>query len=292
MKFKSIAIIGTHVNPLVSETVLHLYQLLKEKTSVFFEKDTADSICFSNMKSLTLQEIALNCDIAIVVGGDGNFLNAARVLSSHNEIPIIGINRGKLGFLTDINPNQLSTRLLNVLEGSFYIEKRFMIEGELYVKDRLISTAKAFNEIVITSGKASRLFQIMVEVDGHYAYSQRSDGIIIATPTGSTAHALSAGGPIMHPSLNAMVLVPMFSHTLSARPIVLSAESVIKIKIGEYNMPEVTLSYDGHNYQKMGVDDYILLKKHNKNINILHPLDYDYYKSLREKLHWSKMLFD
>jgi NAD+ kinase len=292
MNFKAIAIIGTHINPLVCETVLHLYALLKNKSNIYFDTETAESTNLNNIVSLSLKEISLKCDLAIVVGGDGNFLNAARELSTYNEIPIIGINRGKLGFLTDINPDQLSSRLMKVLSGEFYIEKRFMLNGELFVNGSLYSRAKALNEIVITSGTASRLFEITVEVDGHYAYSQRSDGIIIATPTGSTAHALSAGGPIMHPSLDVVVLVPMFSHTLTARPIVLNAESEIKIKIGAYNEPEVMLSYDGHSYQKMSEGNFVLLNKHNKVINILHPLDYDYYKSLREKLHWSKMLFD
>ena len=292
MNFKSIAIIGTHINPLVCETVVHLYELIKNKSNLYFERETAESIKLNTIKSLSLKEISNQCDLAIVVGGDGNFLNAARELSIYNEIPIIGINRGKLGFLTDINPDQLSTRLMRVLQGEYYIEKRFMLDGELFSEGKLYSKTKALNEIVITSDTASRLFEITVEIDGHYAYSQRSDGIIIATPTGSTAHALSAGGPIMHPSLNAVVLVPMFSHTLTARPIVLSAESQIKIKIGAYNEPEVILSYDGHSYQKMSEGDFVLLKKHNKEINVLHPLDYDYYKSLREKLHWSKMLFD
>ncbi|MFT6834689.1 MAG: NAD+ kinase [Francisellaceae bacterium] len=292
MNFKSIGIIGTHINPLVSETVNHLFDLLKDKTSIYFENETSLSVDGSNNQSLSLMEISHKCDLAIVVGGDGNFLNAARVLSMYNEIPIIGINRGKLGFLTDINPDQLSTRLLKVLNGEFSIEKRFMMQVQLFTNGEIFDTAHSLNEIVIDSGKASRLFEIMVDVDGHYAYSQRSDGIIIATPTGSTAHALSAGGPIMHPSLNVVVLVPMFSHTLSARPIVLNAESTIKVTIGAYNDPQPILSYDGHNLKAMSVGSYILLKKHDKNINIIHPLDYDYYKSLREKLHWSKMLFD
>lgn len=292
MNFKAIAIIGTHINPLVCETVLQLHNLLKNQSNIYFDTETAESTKLNNIISLSLKEISCKCDLAIVVGGDGNFLNAARELSTYNEIPIIGINRGKLGFLTDINPDQLTSRLMKVLNGEYFIEKRFMLNGELYIDEQINSRAKALNEIVITGGTASRLFEITVEVDGHYAYSQRSDGIIIATPTGSTAHALSAGGPIMHPSLDVVVLVPMFSHTLTARPIVLNAESEIKIKIGAYNEPEVKLSYDGHSYQKMVEGNYVLLKKHDKVINILHPLDYDYYKSLREKLHWSKMLFD
>ena len=292
MKFSAISIIGTHVNPLVAETVRQLQSLLADKAALYFEHDTAGSL--ANVDAVTilpLEELPCYTDLAIVVGGDGNFLNAARVLSLVREIPIIGINRGKLGFLTDITPHQLETRLMQVLEGAYYHEKRFMIEvSACDAGQHWLGKAYALNEVVLASGNTTRLFEMTVTVDGHHAFAQRSDGIIIATPTGSTAHALSAGGPIMHPSLDVVVMVPMFSHTLSARPIVLSAHSDISIRVEDYNDPSPIVSTDGHSVYTLAPGSSIQLGKCAKSVNMLHPYDYDYYRSLREKLHWSKLL--
>lgn len=291
-QFKKIGLIGTHVNPLVSETVCQIYHLLKDKVTILIEENTAH--CMDEHKlpePSKLSDIAENCDLAIVIGGDGNFLNTARNLSTHADIPMIGVNRGKLGFLTDINPDELETRLMSVLEGHYTIEERFMITAEIHSNDMLSGKTYAFNEILIAAGQKSRLFELDISIDGRHAFSQRSDGIIIATPTGSTAHALSAGGPIMHPSLNVLSLVPMFSHSLNSRPIVISADSIIKIAIGDYNNPEPLLSFDGHSHLTLEAGNTIQVHKHQKKVKVLHPLDYDYYRSLRTKLHWSKMLF-
>ncbi|MDA7742443.1 NAD(+) kinase [Francisellaceae bacterium] len=296
LQFKKIGLIGTHINPSVAETVCELYTFLKDKAEVFIESDTAHCMDDqNNSHEINLAAIAETCDVAIVVGGDGNFLNAGRRLSNYRDIPMIGINRGKLGFLTDIKPDEIQTRLLKVLEGEYRKESRFMIAAEVCCdqKGNQSHTEKtyAFNEIMVGSGQKSRLFEIDVEIDGRHAFGQRSDGIIVATPTGSTAHALSAGGPIMYPELNALSLVPMFSHSLNSRPVVINGDSVVEIKIGEYNNPEPVLSFDGHSHLTLKPGDKVKIQKHQKYVTVLHPLDYDYYKSLRTKLHWSKMLF-
>lgn len=291
-QFKKVALIGIHSNPEVSETVCNLYQLLANEMMVVVEEETAAVLTNSkSMKIMNLSDLANTCDLAIIIGGDGNFLNVARNLSNFSEIPMIGINKGKLGFLTDISPFEVETRLLAVLNGKYSIEERFMITAQIHCDDELKGKTCAFNEIMIAAGQKSRLFELEINIDGKHAFSQRSDGIIVATPTGSTAHALSAGGPIMYPSLDALSLVPMFSHSLNSRPIVINANSIIDVRVGEYNHPEPLLSFDGHSHLNLKPNSIVSIRKCNKKVKVLHPLDYDYYKSLRTKLHWSKMLF-
>lgn len=290
--FKHIAIIGTHDNPAVAKTVEYLAHTLIERSArIYLESDTARSLDCRFGDGYGLKSIAKHCDIAVVIGGDGNFLNAGRNLSLISEIPIVGINRGKLGFLTDINPDQINTRLFDVLEGRYQQEQRFMLQAFIKSESTPSEKTVALNDIVIAAGQHSRLFQMHVHIDGRYAFDQRADGMIIATPTGSTAHALSAGGPIMHPGLDALVMVPMFSHSLNSRPIVLSADSDIEIHIGEYNNPEPSLSFDGHMKLQLFPGSTVKLHRCPKSVTILHPLDYDYFHSLRSKLHWGKMLF-
>ena len=288
--FKKIAIIGTHNNPAVAETVDYLVHILIKHVRIYLEFETAQSLG-KPFNHYDLKAIAKHCDIAIIVGGDGNFLNAARNLSLLSNIPIVGINQGRLGFLTDINPDQLITRLFDVLEGNYQQEQRFMlkasIRSDVYPPEKTV----ALNDIVIAAGQDSRLFHMHVHVDGRYAFDQHADGMIISTPTGSTAHALSAGGPIMHPELDAIVMVPMFSHSLNSRPIVLNANCDIQVTIGEYNNPEPSLSFDGHIKLKLSPGDTIKFSRCPKSVNILHPQDYDYFDSLRSKLDWGKMLF-
>ncbi|WP_116963039.1 NAD(+) kinase [Fastidiosibacter lacustris] len=290
--FNKVAIIGTHDNPAVAETVEYLmHSLIEQSLRVYLEAETAASLDDRFGEGYSLKAIAKHCEIAIVVGGDGNFLNAGRNLSLISDIPIVGINRGKLGFLTDINPDQITTRLFDVLCGRYQQEQRFMLQASITSEHHPTEQTVALNDIVIAAGQHSRLFQMHVHIDGRYAFDQRADGMIIATPTGSTAHALSAGGPIMHPGLDAIVLVPMFSHSLNSRPIVLNANSQIEITIGEYNNPEPSLSFDGHMKLQLRPADTIKLHRCKKSVSILHPLDYDYFHSLRSKLHWGKMLF-
>ncbi|WP_119344605.1 NAD(+) kinase [Facilibium subflavum] len=291
IKFKHIAIIGTHSNPCVADTVLYLNQYLQKYATIYLEKDTAAEQSNNTLESYSLDFIAKNCDLAIVVGGDGNFLNAGRSLSLIRDIPIVGINRGKLGFLTDITPEQIKQRLLPILKGRYTKETRFMLQANIQSQKQKYDTTVALNDIVIAAGQHSRLFQMHISIDGRYAFDQRADGIIIATPTGSTAHALSAGGPIMHPSLDAIVLVPMYSHSLNSRPIVINAQSTVEIVIGEYNAPQPSLSFDGHTKATLQPNDCVALAKCTQSVTILHPKDYDYFHSLRTKLHWGKMLF-
>lgn len=294
IKFQTVAIIGTHHNPLVKQTVTELYHYLKGlNLDVLLEKETA--LSYENSQhpiGHPLEIIAKSCDLAIVVGGDGNFLHAARNLVALNPIPITGINRGKLGFLTDINPNEIETRLTALLEGHYTTEKRFLLKGSVIKNGQPHGTITAINDIVLSSGYSSRLFEFSVSIDDKHAFSQRSDGIIVATPTGSTAHALSAGGSILYPSLDIIELVPMFPHSLTSRPIVVSANSTITITVTEYNNPTPLVSFDGDCYSDLEANDQIMIQKNPTELTIFHPKDYSYYQTLRHKLHWSRPLFE
>ncbi|MCF6764700.1 NAD(+) kinase [Thiotrichales bacterium 19S3-7] len=296
IKFNTIAIIGTHHNPLVEQTVSDVYDYLTHlDLTILVEKETADSFPgHQSIHGCSFDEIAQTAELAIVVGGDGNFLNAARKLAklSNNHIPITGINRGKLGFLADINPDEIKTRLNALLNGHYTSEKRFILKTEVVKNKIKTGTMTAVNDIVLSSGHSSRLFEFWVSIDNQYAFSQRSDGIIIATPTGSTAHALSAGGSILYPSLNVIELVPMFAHSLTSRPIVVSAECAIEITIADYNNPQPLVSFDGHCHSDLSAGDQIKISKDKTELTILHPTDYSYYQTLRQKLHWSRLLFE
>ncbi len=293
-QFAKIALLGTHDKPQVAQTVSQLYHWLSESASVYIEHQTAASFQTPPKQTYDLSSLAQLCDIAIVVGGDGNFLNAARSLSLYRSVPIVGINRGKLGFLSDIKPQEMFDQLQKILQGDYQQESRFMLTTTDHpFSDNIPSeTLTALNEVTFSSGYQARLFEMRVYIDNQYAFDQRSDGLLISTPTGSTAHALSAGGPIMYPSLDAMVIVPMYSHSLNSRPIIIPGDSSVSVEINAYNAPEPVVSFDGHSAHHIGIGQRITVRKCTQKITILHPQDYNYYHTLRTKLHWGKMLFD
>jgi NAD+ kinase len=292
--YKKVAIIGKHYHSEVSEAITGLYyQLSKLDFDITIETDSADDLSIENIKTMSLKEIAISCDVAIIVGGDGNFLRASRVLALYGKIPVVGVNRGKLGFLTTINPyeDNLNNELINILRGENSSENISMLT---YQVDENIKISKegsvALNEIAITASRGL-MFGLKVYIDGRYAFDQRSDGLIIATPTGSTAHAMSAGGPILHPNQSSFVLVPICSHSLNSRPLVISDESVIDIYITEYNNPKPVISIDGHHDTILRANQKVTIKKAQQKVKVLHSKEYNYYDTLRAKLGWSKVLF-
>jgi len=232
-----------------------------------------------------LEKLAGQCDLVIVVGGDGSLLQVASVLAEH-DLPVIGINRGRLGFLTDILPDEIESTLGPVLTGDYQIESRYLLD--LYIgsekKDYLGS---ALNDIVLHPGKAVQMIEFALYIDQEFVYNQASDGLIVATPTGSTAYAMSAGGPIMHPKLDAMVLVPINPHSLSSRPIVIECNSELTIVVGDRHNILPQLSCDGSMSHSCSPGDQITIRKKPKGLKIVHPADYDYYETCRSKLGWS-----
>lgn len=285
MAFKTLGIIGTHHNPFVAETVQTLQQfLIREGLTVILEKATA--LAIQQDAAYTLEQLCQHCDLVISVGGDGNLLHAARTLSKY-QVPVIGINRGTLGFLTDILPDEIEDTLRPILAGKYSQTRHFLIEGEIIRNDKTHFRSNALNDIVLFQGESAQLIDFKLWINQLFVYQQRSDGLIIATPTGSTAYALSSGGPILQPELDAMVLVPKAPHSLSARPIVIDGNAELKLEICHYRDSLPRLSFDGHVNTVLDYGDQVFIRKQALPLTILHPLTHDYFQALRCKLHWS-----
>ncbi|MPY21107.1 NAD(+) kinase [Shewanella psychropiezotolerans] len=241
-------------------------------------------------ESVDLLELGERCDLAIVVGGDGNMLGAARVLARF-DIGVIGVNRGNLGFLTDLPPDSFENALGEVLNGSFETEFRFLLEAEVHRHGHMKSSNTAVNEAVLHPGKVAHMIEFEVYIDDVFMYSQRADGMIVSTPTGSTAYSLSAGGAILTPNLEALILVPMFPHTLSCRPIVVDACSKIKLVVSPDNGDNLEVSCDGHVALPVLPGDEILIKRSHERLRLIHPKGHNYFHVLRSKLGWGSKLF-
>ncbi len=241
------------------------------------------------LPELTLQagshrQLGQSCDLVIVVGGDGSLLGAARKLARYG-VPVLGVNRGRLGFLTDILPSDLQTLVGEVLDGKFEEEKRFLLDMEAHRGKVRLGEGCALNDVVLLAGDSVHMIEFELYIDGLFVYKQRADGLIIATPTGSTAYALSGGGPIMHPKIDAMVLVPMNPHTLTSRPLVISGNSEIKLKpLSRGASPLV--SCDGQTGVRVQAGDVIRVRKKPHKLKLLHPRDHNFYQSCRSKLGW------
>ncbi|XBC38344.1 MAG: NAD(+) kinase [Buchnera aphidicola (Floraphis choui)] len=284
--FHCIGIVGypRHFSALSTHKIL--YHWLKKNYHVIIEDKVAGQLGLKNINIDSLSNIGKQCDLVIVVGGDGNMLYTARILSSY-KIKIIGINRGKLGFLTDLNPDTALKQLLCVLSGEYIQENRFLLEVKVVKKNGLFSISKAINEIVLHAEHVAHMIDFEVYINGDFAFSQRSDGLIISTPTGSTGYSLSAGGPILVTSLEAIVLVPMFPHTLSSRPLVINSTSTIHLKCME-TTSKLKISCDSQIILSVDKHDIIVVKRSNDFLCLIHPKNYSYFKMLSSKLNWSK----
>lgn len=234
---------------------------------------------------IELKASATTNSVMVVVGGDGSLLSAARK-AVKADLPIVGINRGRLGFLTDILPKDLEQQLSLVMQGQYNEEKRFLLQSNIFNKQHSYFEGIALNDIFISRGAQTHLVEFDVYVNQQLVSHYRADGLILATPTGSTAYALSAGGPIMHPKLNAIVLVPMFSHSLSSRPLVIDGEDSIEVHISKHNEHELRLSCDGHESRVVKPGQKVSVTKNKEFLRLVHPLDYHYYETLRSKLGW------
>ena len=288
--FQTIGLIGRQRKEDITDTLHALRDLLKKRNlNIVIETETATFFPKERIPTYPRDQLGKHCDLIIVVGGDGSLLNAARA-GVDAQTPVLGINRGRLGFLTDINPNEIQTKVATVLDGYFTEEKRFMLDAHIADKNKNIYVDIALNDVVLMPGEAAHMIEFSITIDEQFVCSHRADGMIIATPTGSTAYALSGGGPILHPSLNAVVLVPMFPHTLSARPIVISADSVIKITIPETNETSPYLSCDGQSRVEVPLGATIVINKKPQYLRLIHPQDYNYFETLRSKLHWNTKL--
>lgn len=236
-------------------------------------------------------EIGEQADLVIVAGGDGSLLSAARTLAKY-DTPVLGVNRGRLGFLTDITPDQMAEEIPRVLNGEFAVENRFLLDAEVQREEDVVGRADALNDVVVNSGTSAQMIEFELSVDGSFVYRQRADGLIVSTPTGSTAYSLAGGGPIMHPSLDAIVLVPMYPHALSSRPIVLDGQSEIRIDILQRNRIHPPVTCDGQVNMTARPGDAVLIRKKPHRLTLLHPVGHSFYASCRDKLHWGSALVD
>lgn len=289
--YQTIGLIGKPNHEGATSTIEALHQYLTDQGyQVLVENSVAQSVDINNIATASLTGIGEQADLAIVIGGDGYMLGAARVLSCYN-VGVIGVNRGNLGFLTDLSPDDLITPLDAILKGKSRAEQRFIIEAEVYRHGKLKSSNSAVNEAVLHAGKVANMIEFEVYIDDCFMFSQRSDGLIVSTPTGSTAYSMSAGGPILTPNLNALSLVPMFPHTLTSRPIVVDGNSEIKLKLANENYENLQVSCDGHVILAVMPGDEVIIKKSEFTLRLIHPLDHDYFNVLRNKLGWGNELY-
>lgn len=255
--------------------------LSAKNLEVWLEENTAQHAQLKHYKTLSLDEIGKTADLAIVMGGDGTMLSVARSLMEA-DVPLVGINRGRFGFLTDLRAEDMLAEIDRMLAGEFIKEPRMLLAMQVLRQGKVIHTSYALNDVVIKSGL--RLIELEVEIDHKFVYKQRSDGLILSTPTGTTAYALSAGGPILHPNLEAISLVPICPHTLSNRPIAVNSTSEIVVSLVQFD--EAQLSIDGQFQVTLAVGDQILVSRAEKTISLLHPSEYCYFDMLRNKLNW------
>ncbi|BBP03958.1 NAD kinase [Sulfuriferula plumbiphila] len=286
--FQTIALVGKYDSPEIGEALLRLADFLRGRGhDVLIARNTAEHIGSAIYPIAELAEIGSRADLAVVLGGDGTMLSIARMLMK-DDIPLMGVNQGHLGFLTDVPVEAMFESMAAILDGEYVAEQRLLLNAGIVRDGEEIFAACAFNDVVVSKASSGRLIEFEVFIDGDFVYRQRSDGLIIATPTGSTAYALSAGGPILHPTLEAFVLVPICAHTLSARPIAVNSRSAVELRL--IVAGDARVYFDGQRHFDVQVGDRIMVSRAPKTLRLLHPKNYSYYFTLRHKLHWGTQL--
>lgn len=287
--FQNIGIYGKYNDATVKEAVRKLSRHLEEKNKTVLMGGTTSEEILKDLSNIKISHEDINkLDLAIVIGGDGTMLHVARLLAS-NDVPIIGINLGTLGFLTDIALNDMTQSIDCILEDQYQIEERLLLKLIVENQDEIIYTDIAFNEFVIGRDTHAKLLHWKCFVDDNFLTRSRSDGVIVSTPTGSTAYSLAAGGPILQPGLDTIVIVPISPHTLSNRPIVLSANTKVKFKLDDTNIEYSHVSADGLISYRPKDGDIIHIEKDRHRVKMIKPLNYDYYATLRSKLNWGEI---
>ena len=284
--FKTIALIGKHDNPEIMTPLLRLGQYMESRNlDVVLDSRTAPHIPDKKYSVLSLDEIGKRADLAIVLGGDGTMLNIARTLAPF-DVPLVGINQGRLGFLTDLSIDTMLETLGSILDGQYVTERRMLLSVEVIRNEIGLFSALAFNDVAVNRGIGGGMIEFEVHIDGEYVYSLRSDGLIIATPTGSTAYALSSGGPILHPSLDLIALVPVSPHTLSNRPIVVGPNATVEVLMHRTE-EGARIHSDSHSHFDLDEGDKVVIRRSPQTVRLFHSSNHSYYRMLREKLGWS-----
>jgi len=285
--FKHVGLIGKSEDTNVSVTLRALAAYLEKlKVMVLLDEGIAGLFPDDSYPVVDRSTLASKCNLAIVVGGDGTLLNAARSLAEPG-VSVLGVNLGRLGFLVDVSPEEITQQLDKIFAGDFIQEQRTLLRTTLIRDEEIRSECIALNDIIVHKKDVARLIELDTYIDGAFLNTNRSDGLIVATPTGSTAYALSGGGPILHPRLDALTLVPICPHTLSNRPIVVHDDSVIKIIVHEGSLA-AQVSCDGQPSQPLEPGDHLMVQKHAHTLRLLHPPGHDFFSVLRKKLRWSE----
>lgn len=286
-EFRCIGLIGRLDSENTSYSLRRLISFLhKQSVEILLDEETAAVFEDAPLEIVSRDKLSTRCDLIIVVGGDGSLLAAARAFAG-SDVMLLGINRGRLGFLTDITPDAIEYRVGEVLSGGYVTEKRFLLESRVVRDGAIVSTGLALNDVVLHPGEFIRMIEFELFINDEFVYRQRSDGLIISSPTGSTAYALSCGGPIMHPNLDAIVLVPMNPHTLSSRPIVVHGDSEIRLRVSTENnlLPQITNDGQTHVVTETGDDVYV--SKSKRRLTLIHPKNHNFYDTCRSKLGWA-----
>jgi NAD+ kinase len=284
ISFQTIGLIGKYGDPGVADTLKALSKHLKARQRrVLLDAQSAERLPDHGLETADRSAIGARCDLAIIVGGDGTLLNAARSLAEH-AVPLLGINLGRLGFLADVSRETMTQSLDAILGGDYRSEDRLMLQAHIERDGQRVGAADALNDVVIHKWEVARMIELETFIDGRYVNTHRSDGLIVATPTGSTAYALSGGGPILHPALETIELVPICPHTLSYRPIVVAASSEIEVVINDNTQAQVTC--DGQINLRLMPGDRVFIRRKEHKLRLIHPSGHDYFEILRVKLGW------
>ncbi len=284
--FKRVALVGKFHADGIEEHLKDLAKLVAGLgCEIFIESETATHLGLSGYPIKTPQDFAGAIDLVVVLGGDGTMLGIARQLAGSN-VPLVGINMGRLGYMTDIPFQSVKDTLPKIIAGEYEADTRTLLEGVVLRDKQEINRALALNDVVVNRSGISGMVELAVHVNGSFMYIQRSDGLIISTPTGSTAYALSAGGPILHPHVAGILLAPIAPHSLSNRPIVLPQDSLTEIEM--VNGLDVIVNFDMQSQTNLQSGDRIQVRQSDKTIALLHPSNHSDYKTLREKLHWNE----
>jgi NAD+ kinase len=285
--FRNVAIFGKPRAENIREPLLAIARVVEAAGArVLFDLATAEQVGLDGVERQTVHAIGKQADVAVVLGGDGTMLGIARELAPF-RVPLIGINHGRLGFMTDIALDQMAETLPAMLGGRYETDRRLVLDAEVRRAGKVAYHAMAVNDVVVSRGVTGGMVEYTVRVDGVTMYNQRADGVILATPTGSTAYALSADGPILYPSLAGLLLVPVAPQTLSNRPIVLPDDAVVEIEITDVR--DASAHFDMQAYSSLVPGDIVRARRSHDLVTLLHPIGYNFFATLRQKLHWSVM---